>query len=114
MVTFQQAYEAAAARFAPEDWADLSPDLRIKAIYEEMRRLDAEAAGVMDDAHLDERKATRTASESVNRQSLDRATMTIRRTVIETVGMMLVDRPARRSAGRSLRRWGQSPHARPS
>ena len=40
MVTFQQAYEAAAARYAPEVWADLSPDLRIKAIYEEMRRLD--------------------------------------------------------------------------
>jgi FixJ family two-component response regulator len=34
VVTFQQAYEAAAARFAPEDWADLRPDLRIKAIYE--------------------------------------------------------------------------------
>jgi hypothetical protein len=44
MVTFQQAYEAAAARFAPEDWADLRPDLRINEIYEEMRRLDAEAA----------------------------------------------------------------------
>jgi hypothetical protein len=44
VVTFQQAYEAAAARFAPEDWADLRPDLRINEIYEEMRRLDAEAA----------------------------------------------------------------------
>ena len=32
MVTFQQAYEAAAARNAPEVWADLSPDLRVKAI----------------------------------------------------------------------------------
>jgi hypothetical protein len=72
VVTFQQAYEAAAARFAPEDWAHLRPDLRIKAIYEEMRRLDAEAARVKVDAHLDERKATRTASESVNRQSPDR------------------------------------------
>ena len=51
MVTFQQAYEAAAARYAPEVWADLSPDLRINAIYEEMRRLDSEAAAVMDDAH---------------------------------------------------------------
>ena len=45
MVTFQQAYEAAVARFAPEDWANLSPDLRINVIYEEMRRLDAEAVG---------------------------------------------------------------------
>ena len=66
MVTFQQAYEAAAARFAPEDWADLRPDLRIKAIYEEMRRLDAEAAGVMVDAHLDERKRARTVSPTVS------------------------------------------------
>ncbi len=49
MVTFQQAYEAAVARFAPEDWADLRPDLRINAIYEEMRRLDAEAAAVVVD-----------------------------------------------------------------
>ena len=39
MTTFQQAYEAAAARHAPEDWADLRPDLRINVIYEEMRRL---------------------------------------------------------------------------
>ncbi len=52
MVTFQQAYEAAAARFAPEAWADLRPDLRINAIYEEMRRLDSEAAAaVMDGAN---------------------------------------------------------------
>jgi hypothetical protein len=48
MVTFQQAYEAAAARHA---WADMSPALRINAIYEEMRRLDSGAAAVMDDAH---------------------------------------------------------------
>ena len=68
MVTFQQAYEAAAARFAPEDWADLRPDLRINAIYEEMRRLDVEAAGVTVDAHLNERKPTRIVSESVDRQ----------------------------------------------
>jgi hypothetical protein len=51
MVTFQQAYEAAAARYDPEVWAALSPDLRINAIYEEMRRLDSQAAAVMDDAH---------------------------------------------------------------
>jgi hypothetical protein len=51
MVTFQQAYEAAAARYAPEDWLHLRPDLRINAIYEEMRRLDAEAAGVKVASH---------------------------------------------------------------
>ena len=51
MVTFQQAYEAAAARYAPEVWAGSSPSLRINAIYDEMRRLDSEAAAVMDDAH---------------------------------------------------------------
>jgi hypothetical protein len=56
MVTFQQAYEAAAARHAPEVWADLSPDLRIRAIYEEMRRLDSEAAAVIDNAHTIPRK----------------------------------------------------------
>jgi hypothetical protein len=66
VVTFQQAYVVAAARFAPEDWADLRPDLRIKAIYEEMRRLDAEAAGVMVDAHLDEHKRGRTVSPAVS------------------------------------------------
>jgi hypothetical protein len=52
MVTFQQAYEAAAARYAPEDWASLSAPKIIQVIYEEMRRLDAEDAGVMVDAHL--------------------------------------------------------------
>jgi len=51
VVTFQQAYEAAAARYAPEVWADSSPSLRINAIYEEMRRLDSEVAAVTDDAH---------------------------------------------------------------
>ncbi len=56
MVTFQQAYEAAAARYAPEVWGDLSPGLRIRAIYEEMRRLDSEAAAVIDNAHTIPRK----------------------------------------------------------
>jgi two-component system, LuxR family, response regulator FixJ len=50
VVTFQQAYEAAAARYAPEVWVDLSPAVRINAIYEEMRRLDAQALTSMDDA----------------------------------------------------------------
>ncbi len=75
VVTFQQAYEAAAARYAPEVWADFSPALRIKAIYEEMRRLDAESAGVMVDAHLDEHKRAQmvlpTVSERVEARSPD-------------------------------------------
>ena len=45
MVTFQQAYEAAVARHPNGEWEGLSPTHRIKVIYEEMRRLDAEAAG---------------------------------------------------------------------
>jgi len=44
MVTFRQAYEAAAARYERE-WRHLTPSEMTKAIYEEMRRLDAEAAG---------------------------------------------------------------------
>jgi hypothetical protein len=44
MVTFQQAYEAAASRYAPEKWASLSPSEITQVIYEEMRRLDAEVA----------------------------------------------------------------------
>ncbi len=65
MVTFQQAYEAAAARYAPEDWARLSPAQIIEVIYEEMRRLDAENAGAMVDAHLSEYKGARTVSPTV-------------------------------------------------
>ncbi len=62
MVTFQQAYEAAAARYAPEDWASLSAPKIIQVIYEEMRRLDAEDAVAMVDAHLSEHKGARTVS----------------------------------------------------
>ena len=51
MATFQQAYDAAAARYPPEVWVDMSPNLRIEAIYEEMRRLDSAVAAVMDDGH---------------------------------------------------------------
>jgi hypothetical protein len=67
MVTFQRAYDAAAARYAPEVWTDLSPNLRINAIYEEMRRLDSEAADVIDDAHTtqDKRRANQEQLERV-------------------------------------------------
>jgi hypothetical protein len=54
MVTFQQAYEAAAARYAPGYWASLSPSQIIGVIYEEMRRLDAESVGLTV-VHLSER-----------------------------------------------------------
>ena len=88
MVTFQQAYEAAAARYAPEVWADLSPDLRIKAIYEEMRRLDSVAAAVMDDAdtthgkpradqeqleHVITRDPERRSARDIEHQKIDRS-----------------------------------------
>jgi hypothetical protein len=59
MVAFQQAYEAAVARYRREEWENLIPSQIIQAIYEEMRRLDAEAAGVMIDVHLSEQKSKR-------------------------------------------------------
>ncbi len=65
MVTFQQAYDAAAARYAPEDWASLSQPQVIRVIYEEMRRLDGEDAGAMVDEHLSENKGARTVSLTV-------------------------------------------------
>jgi hypothetical protein len=74
MVTFQQAYEAAAARHAPEDWASWSPPQIIQAIYEEMRRLDAEDAGAMVDAHLSEHKGARKVSLVRARGGTDRQT----------------------------------------
>jgi hypothetical protein len=37
--------------FAPEDWENLSPHLRINVIYREMLRLDSETAAEIDDAH---------------------------------------------------------------
>jgi len=55
MVTFQQAYEAAVARYAPGYWASLSPPQIIGAIYEELRRLDAESVDPTIVAHLSER-----------------------------------------------------------
>lgn len=82
MVTFQQAYEAAAARFAPEAWADLRPDLRINAIYEEMRRLDAEATAVVVDPstthckehvfHTESRRADQEQLERIVARDLER------------------------------------------
>jgi two-component system, LuxR family, response regulator FixJ len=74
VVTFQQTYEAAAARFAPGDWADLRPDLRINAIYEEMRRMDAEAAAAKVDAPTTHRKEDRfqTALRRADPERLER------------------------------------------
>jgi hypothetical protein len=46
MVTFQQAYEAVVARYSREEWAAFRPSDITQMIYEEMRRLDAEAVGV--------------------------------------------------------------------
>jgi hypothetical protein len=44
MVTFDEAYEAAAARYSEEAWWNLHPTVVILAILEAVRRLDAEAA----------------------------------------------------------------------
>jgi hypothetical protein len=63
MVTFQQAYEAAAARYAPGYWASLSPSQIIGVIYEEMRRLDAESVGRTIVAHLSERGTSKGRSD---------------------------------------------------
>ena len=57
MVTFQQAYEAAAARYTQDDWVNMNPSRRNEVIYEEMRRLDAES--VMVDAHLSDDESDR-------------------------------------------------------
>jgi hypothetical protein len=42
MVTFQQAYDAVAARYSDNLWTSLPPIEITRAIYQEMRRLDAE------------------------------------------------------------------------
>jgi hypothetical protein len=55
MATFQQAYEAAAARYSREEWATFGPSEITRMIYEEMRRLDAEAAGATIAAQLEGR-----------------------------------------------------------
>jgi hypothetical protein len=43
-VSFDVAYEAARRRYSDERWDALSPRDQCKAIYQEMRRLDADAA----------------------------------------------------------------------
>jgi uncharacterized protein YbdZ (MbtH family) len=42
MVTFEEAYEAAAARYSEEAWWDLRPTAVIGAILDAMKRLGAE------------------------------------------------------------------------
>jgi hypothetical protein len=43
-VTFHQAFDAAVQRYSSEVWAQLDPRHQTEAIYEEMRKLDANAA----------------------------------------------------------------------
>jgi DNA-binding SARP family transcriptional activator len=43
-VTFQQAYEAAIKKYLWQDWLGFDPSQQTAAIYEEMRRMDEEAA----------------------------------------------------------------------
>ena len=56
MITFQQAYEAAVACYPRDEWEGLSPTQRTRAIYDEMRRLDAEVAALQVDALTTRRK----------------------------------------------------------
>ena len=42
MVSFQQAYNAAVARYSNKPWVNASPAEFAQAIYLEMRRMDAE------------------------------------------------------------------------
>ena len=44
MVNFEEAYEAAAARYSEEAWWNLHPTAVVLAILEARKRLDAEAA----------------------------------------------------------------------
>jgi hypothetical protein len=39
---FQRAFEAARAKYSAADWCSLEPTARTAAIYEELRKLDAE------------------------------------------------------------------------
>jgi hypothetical protein len=43
-VTFHQAFESAVRKYSPEMWPALSQSCQVAAIYDEMRRMDAEAA----------------------------------------------------------------------
>ena len=44
-VTFHQAFKSAVQRYSSEVWSQLDPRHQTEAIYEEMRKLDADAAG---------------------------------------------------------------------
>ena len=44
-VTFHQALESAVQRYSSDVWSQLDPRHQTEAIYEEMRKLDADAAG---------------------------------------------------------------------
>ena len=44
-VTFHQVFESAVQRYSSEVWSQLHPRHQIEAIYEEMRKMDANAAG---------------------------------------------------------------------
>jgi predicted nucleic acid-binding Zn-ribbon protein len=46
MTSFQEAYDAVVARYSADRWAALTPSEITEAIYQEMRRLDAEVADV--------------------------------------------------------------------
>jgi hypothetical protein len=48
MTTFQQAYDAAAERYADKFWNSLSAAEIALAVYREMRRLDAQEAATRD------------------------------------------------------------------
>jgi hypothetical protein len=48
MTTFQQAYDAAAERYADKFWNSLSAAEIAQAVYHEMRRLDAQDAATRD------------------------------------------------------------------
>lgn len=52
MATFQQAYDAAATRYADKFWTSLSAAEIAQAVYHEMRRLDAQDAGATRDTPL--------------------------------------------------------------
>jgi hypothetical protein len=44
VVTFYQAFESAVQRYSSEVWSQLDPRHQTEAIYEEMRKMDANSA----------------------------------------------------------------------
>jgi hypothetical protein len=48
MATFQQAYDAAAERYADKFWTSMGAAELAQAVYHEMRRLDAQDAATRD------------------------------------------------------------------